>query len=51
MTEVYTATLGSALELTIPVRASFGEIMVAGILLVASAVLGLEFLVRLVYRK
>lgn len=49
--DVYTATLGSSLELVIPVQASFGDIIIAGLLLCAGAVLGLDMLVKQVYRR
>lgn len=51
MNDVYTATLGSTFELSIPIQASFGDIIVTGLLLCFCAVMGLEFLVKMVYRK
>lgn len=51
MGDVYTATLASGLELSMPVAVSFGEIIVTGCLLCFCSALALEFIFKWVYRE
>jgi len=51
MTDIYTHTLASGQILTIPIEASLGEFLMAGLFLILLAIGSLEFIFRLVYHK